>query len=141
MDDDTEASPATRPTLLEEGRLRSDLSVLDSETDGANSGHITMEEPRRPQLFKRNTTRGESTKSISEALRLARSREEQETLLGDEELADDDGCYPPRKSDDPRAPNPHSSLPIYTTIHKMRRLIITSIGRLNGCTSNVRGGS
>ncbi|EMD00057.1 hypothetical protein BAUCODRAFT_41421, partial [Baudoinia panamericana UAMH 10762] len=69
----------------------------------------------------------ESSKSISEAIRLARSREEQETLLGDEEQADDDGCYPPRKTDAPRTPNPHSSLPVYTTIHKIRRLIIASI--------------
>ncbi|KAK5125212.1 hypothetical protein LTR85_000888 [Meristemomyces frigidus] len=121
MDDEDGASPGLRPTILEQGRTHSD------QTDGANSGHITMEEPHRPQLFKRGTMRGESTKSISEALRLARSREEQETLLADEEQADDDGCYPPRKNDEPRVPNPHSWLPIYTTIHKIRRLVIASI--------------
>ncbi|OTA38593.1 hypothetical protein BTJ68_01379 [Hortaea werneckii EXF-2000] len=102
-------------------------SYGESQTDGAGSGHITIPEPQRPSLPKRNTLRGESTKSISEALRLARTREEQETLLGDEELADDDGCYPPRQSDAPRVPNPHRTLPIYTTIHKIRRLIYASI--------------
>ena len=45
------------------------------------------------------------------------------------EAQDDDGCYPPRRQDEPRVPNPHASLPIYTTIHKIRRLIIASIGR------------
>ncbi|KAK5135013.1 hypothetical protein LTR08_005673 [Meristemomyces frigidus] len=86
-----------------------------------------MEEPQRPHLFRRNTARGESTKSIGEVLRHARNREEQETLLDDEELADDDGCYPPRQNDDPRVPNPHSWLPVYTTIHKIRRLVLASI--------------
>lgn len=66
---------------------------------------------------------------MSEAMRIARSREEQEELLDDEEQADDDGCYPPRKNDDPRAPNPHGWLPVYTTIHKIRRLVVASIGR------------
>ena len=68
---------------------------------------------------------------MSEAMRIARSREEQEELLDDEEQADDDGCYPPRKNDDPRAPNPHGWLPVYTTIHKIRRLIVASIGRFS----------
>lgn len=71
--------------------------------------------------------REQSGRSISEAMRLLRSSEEQETLLGDEELADDDGCFPPRKNDDPQAPNPHADLPVYTTIHRIRRLVIASI--------------
>ncbi|KAF2766975.1 hypothetical protein EJ03DRAFT_376564 [Teratosphaeria nubilosa] len=97
-----------------------------SDYAGSNS-HIQLQEPERPQLYSRSAMRGESSKSLSEALRLARSREEQETLLGPDEQADDDGCYPPRQNDEPRAPNPHRSLPIYTTIHKIRRLIIASI--------------
>jgi len=126
---DDSPSPATRPSFLSDAHRASDRSDLDSEADGANSGHIQLAaEPPRPQLLKRNTIRGESTKSISEALRLARSREEQETLLGEEEQADDDGCYPPRQNDEPRIPNPHRHLPIYTTIHKIRRLVIASIG-------------
>ena len=85
--------------------------------------------PERPPLFKRNTMRNQSTKSLGEALRLARTREEQETLLGEEEMADDDGCYPPRMNDEPRAENPHRQLPVYTAIHRIRRLIMASIGR------------
>lgn len=96
--------------------------------NNASPGHIHMTEPERPQLFKRNTFRGESHRSLRDAVRLERSREEQETLLGDTEQADDDGCYPPRKNDDPRIPNPHAWLPVYTTIHKVRRLVLASIG-------------
>lgn len=130
MDSGSGNTPGSRPSVLEAGRQDSNQSYgRESQTDGAGSGHITIPEPQRPSLPKRNTLRGESTKSISEALRLARTREEQETLLGDEELADDDGCYPPRQSDAPRVPNPHRTLPIYTTIHKIRRLIYASIGR------------
>lgn len=77
----------------------------------------------------RKSIRGVSAKNINEALRLARSREEQETLLGEHEEADDDGCYPPRKNSEPTVPNPHLGLPVYTTIHKIRRLVIASIGR------------
>ncbi len=104
----------------------------DGDEDGAGSTHIRMASPQprpRPGLPTRNTFKGNSTKNMQEALRLARRREEQETLLGEHEEADDDGCYPPRKNDDPRAPNPHSELPVYTTIHKIRRLVIASIGR------------
>lgn len=92
---------------------------------------ITYTEPVRPAFPARlrASARGESHRSISEAMRIARSREEQEELLDDEEQADDDGCYPPRKNDDPRAPNPHGWLPVYTTIHKIRRLVVASIGR------------
>ncbi|KAI7169840.1 receptor-activated Ca2+-permeable cation channel, partial [Hortaea werneckii] len=128
MDSGSGNTPGSRPSVLGAGRQDSNQSYgRESQTDGAGSGHITIPEPQRPSLPKRNTLRGESTKSISEALRLARTREEQETLLGDEELADDDGCYPPRQSDAPRVPNPHRTLPIYTTIHKIRRLIYASI--------------
>ena len=133
MDDDP-VSPSARPSILEAGRQASDPTSMIPDIDGASPsswGHIQMAEPQRPQLLSRHTMRGESTKSISEALRLARSREEQETLLDEGEEADDDGCYPPRKNDEPRAPNPHSSLPVYTTIHKIRRLIIACIGRLH----------
>lgn len=104
-------------------------AVDDNERHNSDNGsaHIRMESPVRPRLPKRNTGRGTSSKSISEALRMARSREEQETLLGEHEEADDDGCYPPRKNSDPTVPNPHASLPVYTTIHKIRRLVIASI--------------
>ncbi|PPJ59298.1 hypothetical protein CBER1_04223 [Cercospora berteroae] len=140
MAEQPSASPA-RTTFLEPeyqtaepepsdaGTNRSDHDGNDDE-DRASSAHIRMESPQprpRPAMPKRNTFRGGSAKNMQEALRIARRREEQETLLGDHEEADDDGCYPPRKNDDPRAPNPHSSLPVYTTIHKIRRLVIASI--------------
>ncbi|WPH04365.1 Hypothetical protein R9X50_00725500 [Acrodontium crateriforme] len=120
--DNTTGPEATRPSILESGRMASSFSSDNASTHG----HITIDPPR-PHLFKRDTVRGESSRSISEALRLARSREEQETLLGEDEQADDDGCFPPRKDDNPRQPNPHSDLPVYTTIHRIRRLIIAGI--------------
>ncbi|TKX24538.1 hypothetical protein C1H76_3146 [Elsinoe australis] len=89
--------------------------------------HITLSFPERGSVRRPNVEREQSSRSISEAMRMLRSSEEQETLLGDDELADDDGCYPPRKNDDPHAENPHASLPIYTTIHRIRRLVIASI--------------
>lgn len=107
----------------------------DGNSDaGTSSAHIRVQSPQprpRPSL-PRNSTR-----NVQEALRIARRREEQETLLNEDEEADDDGCYPPRKNDDPRAPNPHSSLPVYTTIHKIRRLVIASIG-MHDCRDRAR---
>ncbi|KAI9666242.1 MAG: hypothetical protein M1821_004177 [Bathelium mastoideum] len=69
----------------------------------------------------------QSSRSITEALRQARAREEQATLLDDEEQADDDGCYPPRQDDRPFVENPHARLPVYLTIQRIRRLVIASI--------------
>jgi len=84
----TNGSPAARPTFLEDARINSDPARSESDYDGASPGaHITVEAPPRPALSRRTTVRGESVKSISEALRLARSREEQETLLGEHEQA------------------------------------------------------
>lgn len=116
-------SPAAQPSKLEEGTQQNGGSRNDVEA----SSHIQLELPQRPELFKRQTMRGQSAKNINEALRLERSREEQETLLGADEEADDDGCYPPRTNDEPRAANPHRNLPVYATIHKIRRLVIASI--------------
>lgn len=97
-------------------------------SDNGSSHHIRMQSPPRPRMPQRHSVKGTSAKNINEALRLARAREEQETLLGEHEEADDDGCYPPRQNSDPRAPNPHLALPVYTTIHKIRHLVIASIG-------------
>lgn len=127
-------STVSRPNGYEEGSLIPELSspALGSEADveaDNEGGTITIHEPTRPRLLQRNTLRGQSTKSVSEALRIARAREEQETLLGEDEEADDDGCYPPRQDDHGRMHNPHEGLPVYTTIHKIRRLILATIGR------------
>lgn len=117
------------PKILEEGRQYSDFSNRrDSESaDDASGRHIRLDAPDRPDTFKRS----KSTKSVSEALRLAKSREEQETLMGEHEQADDDGCYPPRLNNEPRAPNAHAQLPVYATIHKIRRLVMASIGEFH----------
>lgn len=131
MDDDSRSPvPGHRKKSDDEGRRESDASI-DKQTNGNDSynGHVRVDEPSRPQLFARNTFRAQSSKSVSDAMRQERARQEQETLLGCEELADDDGCYPPRLTDEPIAPNPHKQLPIYTTIHKIRRLVIATIGK------------
>jgi hypothetical protein len=106
--------------------------VSARDNDDASSAHIRVESPEprpRPSMPTRNTFKGSSAKNMHEALRIARRREEQETLLEDHEEADDDGCYPPRQNNDPRTPNPHSHLPVYTSIHRIRRLVIASIGQ------------
>ena len=45
---------------------------------------------------------------------------EREPLLQDAERADGGGCYPPQQTAPELPPmlNPHSNLPIYTTIHR-----------------------
>ncbi|OCK86148.1 hypothetical protein K432DRAFT_316847 [Lepidopterella palustris CBS 459.81] len=69
-----------------------------------------------------------SHRSLSDALRAVRSREEQETLLGDEEQADPDGCLRPNgRPAQVFVPNPHAELPVYTTIHRIRRVVLASI--------------
>jgi hypothetical protein len=114
----TPSSPFRPPSILSPAPKASSASIRESSAHAdAITARLTA------------TARGESHRSMSEALRLARSRQEQEELLDDEEQADDDGCYPPRKNDDPRVPNPHGWLPVYTSIHKIRRLIVASIGR------------
>lgn len=132
MDNESQ-SPQSRDrgNILEPGRQSSEPPTIRvANSDAGNSGHIQLDEPRRPSLYQRNTYRGQSTKSVSEALRQERSRQEQETLLGAEDQADDDGCYPPRVTDEPRTPNPHKRLPVYSTIHKIRRLVIATIGEI-----------
>lgn len=67
-----------------------------------------MTKPARP---------GDLRRTVSEALRAVRSREEQETLLGEHEEADGEGCI--GLSDHVHfTPNPHSKLPVYKTIHR-----------------------
>lgn len=63
-------------------------------------------------------SRPDLQRSISDALRNMRSREEQETLLGDEEQADADGHLRPQGPEQIFCPNPHADLPVYTTIHR-----------------------
>lgn len=111
------SSPSSRPSTR-------------SSPGRRNGKHITMHSPSlRPRLPDRKDRTQNSARSITEALRVARRREEQETLLEDGDQADDDGCYPPRKDSIPWQPNPHARLTVYTTIHRIRRLVIASIGK------------
>ncbi|TKA64278.1 hypothetical protein B0A49_06591, partial [Cryomyces minteri] len=61
---------------------------------------------------------------MNQTIRAARSREEQEALLMNEEQAEDS---PLPASDGIHVPNPHAELPVYISIHRIRRLIIASI--------------
>ncbi|KAH7137955.1 hypothetical protein B0J11DRAFT_449702 [Dendryphion nanum] len=89
------------------------------------TGHVRIPEHlNRPHLTSNHRT-------VSDALRAVRSREEQETLLGDDEVADADGCL--REDGDARGPrevfcpDPHAELGVYYTIQRIRRLVLTSI--------------
>lgn len=76
-----------------------------------------MSRPNRPQ------------RKVSQTLAALRSREEQETLLGEEEVASDDGCVREPNTPVPGifAENPHADLEVYKNIHRIRRLVLASI--------------
>ncbi|ORY06014.1 hypothetical protein BCR34DRAFT_41291 [Clohesyomyces aquaticus] len=82
----------------------------------SSSKHIRIPDHlQRPHL-------NASHRSLSDALRAVRSREEQETLLGDDEAADPDGCL---REDGLRGGpreifcrDPHQHLPVYYSIHR-----------------------
>lgn len=78
---------------------------------------ITVDTSARPEGVRR---------TISEALRLARERDEQENLLADDEalVESADSCLGPLRR---VHTNPHEDLPVYKTIHRIRRLILASI--------------
>jgi len=115
---------------------RSDSGATSRDGSPAQRmGHIRLASPSPAGSDRPQIRRGQSNRSISEALRLAQSQQEQEELLGEEEQADDDGCFPPRQTDEPQQPNPHSDLPVYTSIHRIRRLVMACIGQ--SCSSRV----
>lgn len=65
-------------------------------------------------------------------IRAAKTRdqdEEEESLLADEERAEEfDGLTRTQTYTEPCPPNPYGDLPVYTTIHRIRREIMASIG-------------
>lgn len=63
----------------------------------------------------RSMSRPEAHRTISQALRIAREREEQETLLGDEENIEPDSTLTRAHS---FHDNPHADLPVYKSIHR-----------------------
>lgn len=54
--------------------------------------------------------------------------ETQHLLQPDPEQVDNDGCFPPHGLHDLCPVNPYADLPVYTTIHRIRRDIIEAIG-------------
>ncbi|KAF2679119.1 hypothetical protein K458DRAFT_435352 [Lentithecium fluviatile CBS 122367] len=121
---------------LNNSRSRPRLSQLSQQTNGSSNGsnnsprqkstqHIKLPDHlNRPHLSGVHRT-------LSDALRAERSREEQETLLGDDEDADRDGCLrEPGELPGPReifARDLHASLNIYYNIQRIRRLVLASI--------------
>lgn len=102
----------------------------------ASSSHIKLSSPdKQDQLalspMPMPISRTKSSRSIrGGAARLARETEEQELLLDDDSVheIDDRGNWPPRNPKDLRPVNPHADLPVYTTIHRIKMLMIASIG-------------
>lgn len=91
----------------------------------SSTGHVRLPEHlHRPHL-------SPNYRSLSDALRLVRSREEQETLLGDDEVADPDGCL--REDGGRTGPrevftqDPHKDLRVYYTIQRIRRIVLATI--------------
>lgn len=90
-----------------------------------SSQHIRISKHlSRPHLNSKNRT-------LSDVLRSHRSHQEQETLLGDDELADRDGCV--REGHAASGPrenfyaDPNLRLNVYYNIQRIRRLILASI--------------
>jgi hypothetical protein len=117
-------------------RLTSNYSSRDSVDSTAvhsNGGDISPK--RRPSPEQRKSSRHiefrnhlrrphltETQRTLSDALRAAKSREEQETLLPDEDHAGSDGCFngtgAPVGPREVFAPYPHSQLKVYYNIHR-----------------------
>lgn len=113
-------------------RLTSNYSV-ESTAVHSNNGDVSPK--RRPSPEQRKSSRHiefrnhlrrphltETQRTLSDALRAAKSREEQETLLPEEDHAGSDGCFngtgQPVGPRDVFAPDPHSGLKVYYNIHR-----------------------
>lgn len=123
-------------------RITSNLSGVSNESHDSNGDDVSPK--RRPSPPQRKPSRHiefrkflkrphleESQRTLSDALRSARSREEQETLLPDDDHAGSDGCFngagEPVGTRDYFAPSPHSKLRVYYNIHRIRRLVLAVI--------------
>lgn len=125
-------------------RLSSNLSNGSHDSTAAYSNGGDLSPKRRPSPPTRKSSRHiefrkylkrphleENQRTLSDALRSAKSREEQETLLPDDDVAGSDGCFSgagqPVGPRDNFAPYPFSSLQVYYNIHRIRRLILAVI--------------
>lgn len=76
----------------------------------------------------------ETQRTLSDALRSAKSREEQETLLPDEDYAGSDGCFngrgEPMASRTVFTPDPHTVSRVYFNIHRYVCISIRFLGRI-----------
>lgn len=91
-------------------------SSRPSPSTRKSSGHIEFRKYlKRPRIT-------ENQRTLSDALRSARSREEQETLLPDDDHAGSDGCFngagEPVGVRELFAPYPHANLTVYYNIHR-----------------------
>jgi hypothetical protein len=118
-------------------RPRALLSQINEHTNGSSNGGDVSPKRKSSQHIKLperlNRPHTGLHRTLSDALRAERSREEQETLLGDgeDEDADRDGCVrEPGELPGPReifAPDLHAGLNIYYNIQRIRRLVLASI--------------
>lgn len=135
-------SGSTTPNLegntnLNNPRSRSLLSQIDEHTNGDSNGGDVSPKRKSSQHIKLperlNRPHTGLHRTLSDALRAERSREEQETLLADDEdeVADGDGLLrEPGELPGPReitAPELHAGLNIYYNIQRIRRLVLASI--------------
>ncbi|KAH7085686.1 hypothetical protein BKA63DRAFT_500206 [Paraphoma chrysanthemicola] len=125
-------------------RLSSTQSNGSYDSTAVHSSHAEDVSPRRRPSPTRKSSRHiefrkflkrphltESQRTLSDALRAAKSREEQETLMEDDDHAGSDGCFngdgEPIGPREVFAPYPHSRLQVYYNIHRIRRLVLAVI--------------
>jgi hypothetical protein len=124
-------------------RLTSNQSNGSHDSTAVHSNDDNVSPMRRPsparkpsrhiefRKFLKRPHLEESQRTLSDALRAAKSREEQETLLPDDDHAGSDGCFngagQPVGPRELRAPYPHSGLQVYYNIHRIRRLVLAVI--------------
>lgn len=116
-------------------RFSSNRSSHDSGTSTLSNGNNADVSPKRRPSPSRKPSRHiefrkylkrphltESQRTLSDALRSAKNREEQETLLPDDDHAGSDGCFngqgEPVGLRDNSAPDPSANQRIYYNIHR-----------------------